>query len=901
MNIEQHLIFIKGEDKTNQINYCKFENTKYHITFDNNKTYEYNFQNVVWMRNPVEMDSGNHVIYKNGQPIIGVNKILIFKYYCRIIYNNNFTELYRLSEIEIKKSALVDQKSTDCINYFKQVSNQLSVKDERDSSFLMKQYDKMTFINPDSVMAKYISNEKMTKENKINDIIFPFGFNISQKRATEQALKHQLSVIEGPPGTGKTQTILNIIANAVCNNKTVAVVSNNNSAISNVIEKLEKYGLDFICAYLGSNANKQQFFNNQLGVYPNLEEWSRLSHKNDVMKLQRELNRMLESRNRLAQIMQELKSLRTEYNYFKVFLLSVDKDLPVLNKFKHNNSDKVLDLILDLKYIMSKKKVSFLQKLNLMMSYGYRNARLVLQYQDLVIISLQNIYYKQLLNELENQQKELNKQLKDLDFNHKMKQYTEISLDHFKHNLAKRYKKQKKRVVFNDKALWKDFDHFIEEYPVILSTTHSLRNSVKQDYQFDYLIMDEASQVDLVSGGLALSCAKNAIIVGDTKQLPNVIPTNIMNELNKTFSGYQLKDGYNVASYSLLASILKLYPEIPKTLLKEHYRCHPQIINFCNQKFYNNELVILTEDNETINPLSLYVTVEGNHARGNYNQRQIDVITKEVLPKYNGNNASSIGIISPYRRHAEEIQRVIEEPNIEADTVHKFQGREKDVIILSTVANEVNNFIDDPNLINVAVSRAVNHLIVVVANGFEHRRGTNIGDLIRYIKYNNYEVVESQVYSAFDLLYSNYSKKLLTKFKNVKKVSDYQSENLMNVIIENVLNREEFRCLGKIMHQPLRMLIKDSSKLTADEYKYAMNILTHTDFLIYSKVDKSPILVIEVDGYAYHDQNPTQLRRDRLKDQILEKYNIPILRLKTNESGEEERVVEQLRKVLHLK
>ncbi|GKU24356.1 hypothetical protein CFOLD11_11820 [Clostridium folliculivorans] len=73
-----------------------------------------------------------------------------------------------------------------------------------------------------------------------------------------------------------------------------------------------------------------------------------------------------------------------------------------------------------------------------------------------------------------------------------------------------------------------------------------------------------------------------------------------------------------------------------------------------------------------------------------------------------------------------------------------------------------------------------------------------------------------------------------------------------------------------------------------------MNILTHTDFLIFRKIDKMPVLVVEVDGYYYHSNNPKQLERDRMKDKILEKYNIPILRIRTNESGEEKRIYDKL-------
>jgi len=71
----------------------------------------------------------------------------------------------------------------------------------------------------------------------------------------------------------------------------------------------------------------------------------------------------------------------------------------------------------------------------------------------------------------------------------------------------------------------------------------------------------------------------------------------------------------------------------------------------------------------------------------------------------------------------------------------------------------------------VAVSRAVDKLIVVVSEGVAESQGTNLGDLIRYIQYNNFEIIQSQLYSVFDLLYSRFSEKLLDFMKNSKNVS----------------------------------------------------------------------------------------------------------------------------------
>ena len=79
-------------------------------------------------------------------------------------------------------------------------------------------------------------------------------------------------------------------------------------------------------------------------------------------------------------------------------------------------------------------------------------------------------------------------------------------------------------------------------------------------------------------------------------------------------------------------------------------------------------------------------------------------------------------------------------------------------------------------------------------------------------------------------------------------------------------------------------------ELTNDEYKFYKNPNAHADFLIYNKISHKPVLVIEVDGVSFHEQNKEQQERDSKKNSILQKANIKLLRLKTNESGEEERI-----------
>ena len=90
------------------------------------------------------------------------------------------------------------------------------------------------------------------------------------------------------------------------------------------------------------------------------------------------------------------------------------------------------------------------------------------------------------------------------------------------------------------------------------------------------------------------------------------------------------------------------------------------------------------------------------------------------------------------------------------------------------------------------------------------------------------------------------------------------------------------------------MLLRDTDKLTDEEFRYSMHPNTHVDFLIYNRVTKTPVLAVEVDGFNFHNEGSLQFERDRLKDSIFEKYGIPLLRLPTNGSGEIAKIKNQL-------
>jgi hypothetical protein len=185
----------------------------------------------------------------------------------------------------------------------------------------------------------------------------------------------------------------------------------------------------------------------------------------------------------------------------------------------------------------------------------------------------------------------------------------------------------------------------------------------------------------------------------------------------------------------------------------------------------------------------------------------------------------------------------------------------------------------------------------VISNNKENEK-TNYGDLAKYIEYNNFQIIDSKVFSVFDLLYKGYYAQRMQYLRKHKRVSEYDSENLAYTVIEKILQMPEFSKIDCVMHSSLSTLVKDYSLLTEPETRYASNPLTHIDFLLFNKMDKSPVMAIEVDGTKYHAEGSRQSERDALKNSVLKKCNIPILRIRTNESGESSRIIALLKDTL---
>lgn len=278
----------------------------------------------------------------------------------------------------------------------------------------------------------------------------------------------------------------------------------------------------------------------------------------------------------------------------------------------------------------------------------------------------------------------------------------------------------------------------------------------------DLLIIDEAGQVMPAIAGAMISAAKNLLLVGDDKQIEPIFSLNEKIDFANT-KKYGLcvhaEDYESLKNRGILcsgnANSGKAYGNLivvgrrkskyhlkgesaPGLLLKEHRRCAKEIISYCNELCYNNQLLPLTREQFTAYPRMGYVHFRGSEkikGSSRLNPEEAALIAKwiqknqtKILSMCNEdrNNhgelhlSDCIGIVTPFAAQGHEIRSALVAHQLKIDkvgTIHSLQGSEKSIIIFSPVytSSEQNKtfFFDrSTNMLNVAVSRAKRSFLV---------------------------------------------------------------------------------------------------------------------------------------------------------------------------------------------
>lgn len=257
----------------------------------------------------------------------------------------------------------------------------------------------------------------------------------------------------------------------------------------------------------------------------------------------------------------------------------------------------------------------------------------------------------------------------------------------------------------------------IKETKIILATCSTGGSEILENHNFDLCILDEASQAPIPLALITMLISARMILVGDSNQLSPIVK-------NRKAINLGLKD-------TLFEYIQKEKPQ-NGTMLKTQYRMREKILSFPNEQWYGGKIKsdkkVLSYKNilkktspfgesevvgiDTGGLFKENLTKEDhswkNLKEARYIKKIIDYLEeKKVKP-------SAIGIISPYKAQTKEIKKKIKE--IEVHTVDGFQGREKDLIIISLVRSNKNKnigFLSDEKRLNVSLTRAKKHLIII--------------------------------------------------------------------------------------------------------------------------------------------------------------------------------------------
>lgn len=224
---------------------------------------------------------------------------------------------------------------------------------------------------------------------------------------------------------------------------------------------------------------------------------------------------------------------------------------------------------------------------------------------------------------------------------------------------------------------------------------------------FDLLIVDEASQCDVISVLPALFRAKRVLVIGDDKQLSPVF--SLESDIDEQL-GEEVPSSLRYTRSSLFSRCAKLSKPI---LLKEHHRSRPEIISLSNHLFYDEQLKPMRRGKKG--------AVQWFEVSSDTQQEEEAKRIVAFVEKYQqtwSEKDYSIGIVTPFRVQVERLQQQISHSFVRIDTAHRFQGEECDVIILSLcVSAHLSSkqwvFVEAPELLNVAITRAKERLVIM--------------------------------------------------------------------------------------------------------------------------------------------------------------------------------------------
>ena len=674
---------------------------------------------------------------------------------------------------------------------------------------------------------------------EVNLVVFNRNkINIDQMRVVYNSMVNHVTYVKGPPGTGKTETIFNVLLSAYANDKTVLVCSNNNHPVNDIFKKMDDFlsikkpfsteteKIIFPMIRLGNNIEMQE-------TITKLREIMNFVSKHEKSRVQEELTET--SKNRSLSSFKELRDLLMEYES----QVDLKERIETLQKIRK------LTTIGQINGKLDDQIGAYQTKLN--------NAR-VIKDEDVLKYAIsasedknfQNyVYYSSLLR-FKRLSNDTYKDLRDI-----------IAIEDIEEGV-----RQFNKYLRNDTNLRR----LLAIFPLVICTNLSCEKLGSPKSQFDLVIMDESGQCNIATSLIPIVRGTDLLLVGDTNQLQPV--TVIEQDVNDLLmEQYGVGEEYDYVRNSILSTMLRKDNNSKNILLRYHYRCGRKIASFVNQRFYEQQLKLLNDNNGDL----VYYDVHNTYnpeARNSYREEAVQIakIIKE-------NGYKDVGIITPFVNQAALVNDLLMKNgvnNVRAGTIHTLQGSEKSVIIMSaalsprTGKKTMDWIKNNHELINVGVTRAKEKFIFVgdkeAIDKLSGEETNDIKVLSDYV-YKNGEIIVPKSDAVISYDFSNDSKNEKDFFDTVqpyfnRRGSKFRVER--NVPVKEAIkaiNADDLKLMGK---KEFDVVVQVSGGFMNRQYR--------------------TIVVFEIDG-GEHIGSKRTAQLDRQKENICKQYGIKLIRI----------------------
>lgn len=643
-------------------------------------------------------------------------------------------------------------------------------------------------------LAGDIGPEPQTPDNE--PLIEVLPMNSEQRAAVRAAMYSAHTVVTGPPGTGKSQVVTNLLVNAAWRGMKVLFASKNNKAVDVVEARVNGLGNRPVLLRLGSKeyqAKLAGYLTQMLAGNPGPDD--RASYEEVLVRhrslaeqlaaLDRTQQQVLDARNTADRLDAEADDARA---LFGALLVGIDDALVQSTPAAMASLEQRLDAA-------ERSQQGWMTRLLWRWSVEKR----LQQLEEAVSVAASSasrlgvrLAVAPTEESLVNYRAALQRWKQRLEAAKKVMTFRR-ALDVLKRgpsfeDIAQQRAKLAEQVAQNSSRLWRDWVQLaptrlsaaqrrdVADYAAALQLmtgpdAERVHSSVKQRARalqskvtelfacwavtslsargrvpfepgyFDLVVIDEASQCDIASALPLLYRAKRSVIIGDPQQLRHISALRRPRD-----SELQHKHGLVDARLGWMFSVSSLYDVAAGVVsldrivnLRDHHRSHADIIEFSNRTFYEGRLRVATRYRQLKRPRNdepgiVWQDVRGEVVRptsgGALNRQEAEAVLSAlqdllVTRGYPG----TVGVVTPFRAQAQLLQELVsasdalapvrDKADLLVDTVHRFQGDERDVIFFSPVGSAgtpigaLGFLRSSGNLFNVAITRARGLLHVV--------------------------------------------------------------------------------------------------------------------------------------------------------------------------------------------